>query len=499
MSQQEKPMKISKVLRQKAQEMLGSRKYANNLLDIMRHFDTGADTCPCILTLEMIFTSLLKSSEMFIEIVPLKPMERTAEIQYREWLKQIYEEAWNKMVHCLDHASPKVATQALASCMNIMAHEGRYPLEPRSSQEHYIPFYRLKPIVMKIIFNRQSSAHLINKFQEYLVYDDMLFATWKLLPSLTAKTNPNDVYIMNFLMLLEKLQLQQNTEGSILFSTEEGEHNFIYDENSARKSLNKVWNCVMLWEQGPVTLKQLLIVLLERVMPYLDKPLMLTDFLMDALDIGGPVSLLALQGLFTLIQSHNLDYPNIFAKLYSMFEPEIFHTKFKARLFYLSDMFLSSTHLPENMVAAFAKRLARLALIAPSEDIIIICMFIGNLILRHPGLKCMLNHPNGGSATNDPYIMEERDPVKSNAINSSLWEIQSLQNHVLPSVAMAARFINTPLPSVEWDITKVLDNSSDDIFDKEIKKNHKLIALAFDRPNGCFLNRGEIISQYWNF
>ncbi|KAJ8969973.1 hypothetical protein NQ317_008536, partial [Molorchus minor] len=72
-----------------------------------------------------------------------------------------------------------------------------------------------------------------------------------------------------------------------------------------------------------------------------------------------------------MIQAHNLDYPNIFGKLYSMFEPEIFHTKYKARLFYLSDLFLTP----------FAKRLARLALIAPSEDIIIICNFIGNLIL----------------------------------------------------------------------------------------------------------------------
>ncbi|KAF2903416.1 hypothetical protein ILUMI_02769 [Ignelater luminosus] len=67
--------------------------------------------------------------------------------------------------------------------------------------------------------------------------------------------------------------------------------------------------------------------------------------------------------------------------------------------------------------------------------------------------------------------MEERDPLKSNAINSSLWEIQTLQNHVLPSVATAARFINSPLPSVEWDFTKILDNTGDDIFDKEIKKN----------------------------
>lgn len=158
---------------------------------------------------------------------------------------------------------------------------------------------------------------------------------------------------------------------------------FNFDETATKRCLNKIWNCIILWEHTPATHKQLLIVLLEKVLPYLDKPLLLTDFLMDSLDVGGPVSLLALQGIFTMIQVYNLDYPNIFAKLYSMFEPEIFHTKFKPRLFYLADLFLSSTHLPENLVAAFAKRLARLALVAPSEDIIIICMFIGNLILRY--------------------------------------------------------------------------------------------------------------------
>lgn len=73
-----------------------------------------------------------------------------------------------------------------------------------------------------------------------------------------------------------------------------------------------------------------------------------------------------------------------------MFEPEIFHTKFKARLFYLADIFLSSTHLPENLVAAFIKRLARLSLIAPPQDAVIILYFIGNLILRHTGLKSLI-------------------------------------------------------------------------------------------------------------
>jgi len=35
-----------------------------------------------------------------------------------------------------------------------------------------------------------------------------------------------------------------------------------------------------------VTHQQLLVVLLERVLPHLDKPLLLTDYLMDSLDMG---------------------------------------------------------------------------------------------------------------------------------------------------------------------------------------------------------------------
>ncbi|KAF2888786.1 hypothetical protein ILUMI_17387 [Ignelater luminosus] len=271
----------------------------------------------------------------------------------------------------------------LSTAMNLIAFEGKYPLELKNNLENSFPLSKLKTVVMKILSSKQNTAHLINKFEEYLIYDDILCYTWKILPSLTAKSNPSDIYIMNYLLLLGKMHVQKNSETKVLCCVdEETASAFTFDQAVTRRSLNKIWNCTMLWEHSPATHKQLLIVLLERVLPYLDKPLLMTDFLMDSLDVGGPVSLLALQGIFTMIQVHNLDYPNIFAKLYSMFEPEIFHTKFKARLFYLSDLFLSSTHLPEGLVAAFAKRLARLALVAPSEDIIIICMFIGNLILR---------------------------------------------------------------------------------------------------------------------
>jgi len=59
--------------------------------------------------------------------------------------------------------------------------------------------------------------------------------------------------------------------------------------------------------------------------------------------------------------------------------------------------------------------------------------------------------------------MEERDPSKSGAMESSLWELQSLQRHALPGVATAAHFINNPLPSVEWDMNRILEETSDDV------------------------------------
>lgn len=59
-----------------------------------------------------------------------------------------------------------------------------------------------------------------------------------------------------------------------------------FDYYNTRKCINKAWNCVMLWEMNEFVQKQVLIVLLERILPHLEKPVLLTDFLMDSLDIG---------------------------------------------------------------------------------------------------------------------------------------------------------------------------------------------------------------------
>lgn len=106
--------------------------------------------------------------------------------------------------------------------MNILIYEGKYPLEQKGALDCYVPLNRLKSILMKILSNKQHNPHLITKFEEYLVYDDILFFVWKVLPNLTAKSNPNDVYIMNYLILLEKLQIKSNSETKLLCLSSEG-------------------------------------------------------------------------------------------------------------------------------------------------------------------------------------------------------------------------------------------------------------------------------------
>ncbi|XP_020282508.1 nucleolar complex protein 4 homolog isoform X2 [Pseudomyrmex gracilis] len=422
---------MSKLLRQWAQEFLTLRKHANNLIDIISHWDDC--TITCLLTLETIFTEVLKRGDMYLErTIALTISEPSAEFRYITWLRNCYEEVWKKVLLSMESSRLTIQLQVLTTAIKLMAEEGRTPLEPCDNPGYHFPLHRLRPILMTLLSPEKDNTNLISRFQEIAGYPDALYYTWKCLPSLTPKRQPQEIYIKNLLELIDKI---------------------------------------------PVPKEE---------------------------DAEGSISVLALQGVFILVTKHNLEYPNIFTKLYSMFEPEIFHTKYKARLFYLSDLFLSSTHLPETLVAAFAKRLARLTLVAPPEDILIILLFVGNLLLRHPGLKRLIDHPQGGEVTSyatmgagDPFLMEERDPLLSNAMLSSLWEIRALQQHILPSVASAAQFIREPLPSVEYDMASALERNSGYIFDRELKSKVKDIMLTFERPTSMALLKGEKLLQYW--
>ncbi len=107
-----------------------------------------------------------------------------------------------------------------------------------------------------------------------------------------------------------------------------------------------------------------------------------------------PLSLLALSGLFYLIRECNLDYPDLYAKLYSLLTPATLHSPQRSHFLRLLDTFLSSSHLPSVLVASFIKRLARLCLIAPPAASVAILPFVYNLFQKHPLCTFMKAHPS---------------------------------------------------------------------------------------------------------
>jgi hypothetical protein len=68
------------------------------------------------------------------------------------------------------------------------------------------------------------------------------------------------------------------------------------------------------------------------------------------------VSILALNGIWHLMQRHNLDYPDFYPKLYSLLSHETLNAPYRHLFFQKLDMFLSSASLASYAAAAFAKR-----------------------------------------------------------------------------------------------------------------------------------------------
>lgn len=211
--------------------------------------------------------------------------------------------------------------------------------------------------------------------------------------------------------------------------------------------------------------KNILGLVSHQIAPWFTRVELLMDFLTDSFNAGGSLSLVALSGLFHLMQEKNLDYPQFYTKLYSLLSPEILHSKHRSRFFRLLNIFLSSTHLPAAMVASFIKRLARLSLFAPPSGIVVVVPWIYNLLKSHPSCTFMIHRKpehsshKPGEGMDDPFDMAEPDPMETNAIDSSLWEIHTLQSHYHPNVATIAKIISEQFTKQAYNLEDFLDHS----------------------------------------
>ncbi|KAG8364459.1 hypothetical protein BUALT_Bualt19G0131000 [Buddleja alternifolia] len=266
--------------------------------------------------------------------------------------------------------------------------------------------------------------------------------------------------------------------------------------------------------------KEVLVTFHQAVIPFLSNPIMLCDFLTRSYDVGGVVSVMALSSLYVLMTQHRLEYPNFYDKLYALLEPSIFMAKHRAKFFQLLDSCLKSSLLPAYLAAAFCKKLSRLALFVPPSGALVIVALVHNLLQRHPSINCLVHREGGtdttretfedkkGSLENaedcdasrhvsdekpgiDHFNAEESDPKDTNALRSSLWEIDTLRHHYCAPVSRFVWSLENDLAvrsrAAEIAVKDFSAGSYGTVFNNEIRRRVKQVPLAFYKATPTYL------------
>ncbi|KAJ3767453.1 CBF/Mak21 family-domain-containing protein [Lentinula raphanica] len=226
------------------------------------------------------------------------------------------------------------------------------------------------------------------------------------------------------------------------------------------------------------------------VLPFMTRPVLVMDWVGACVDYGGTPGLLALNALFILMKEYNLDYPSFYTRLYAFLDRDLLHLKHRARFFRLAEVFLSSSHLPLTLIASFIKRLSVLSLSAPPSAIVIVIPFVWNLMKRHPGLMGLIHREwdEQNGLYEDPYVrVHPSDPLLTDALSSSLFELHSQVSHYHAPVSSMAKVFEGVFTKEEYKMEDFLDHGYGSLFDVEanrkIKKEPALnteLELMFD-------------------
>jgi U3 small nucleolar RNA-associated protein 19 len=93
----------------------------------------------------------------------------------------------------------------------------------------------------------------------------------------------------------------------------------------------------------------------------------------------------------------------------------------------------------------------------------------------------------------DPFDAEEADPTMTNAIESSLWEIETLQSHYHPNVAAIARIISEQFTKQAYSLEDFLDHTYQGMVTAELgleeRNIRKIPVVEYQIPKRIFTDR----------
>lgn len=278
---------------------------------------------------------------------------------------------------------------------------------------------------------------------------------------------------------------------------------------SHKSAFSKAWLALMAKKLDAKLHMRILGSLERQILPYMTTPVTLFDYLSHCYSSGGVLGMLSLGGLFILLRKYNVEYPEFFPRLYSMMTPSTLYIRQRKRFFQLTALFLEGANLPLYMLAAFVKRFSRLALTASPHGSMLLISLVYRILLKHTAVHVLLHRtpqmekietPEANALfpflmsqrqkpmNEDPYDMEETDPAKCKAIESSLWEMKILANHSVPAVATLANLLfgSNVLRRVDIDLDEIIDQSYQSLFENEFKRKNKNCSLNFQLPAQLF-------------
>ncbi|KAA8915170.1 hypothetical protein TRICI_002665 [Trichomonascus ciferrii] len=422
----------------------------------------------------------------------LKGSRDNSDIQdkVKSWLLGRYREFKEVLIdQLLDPIDSESMLTTLNVLMKLLSAESKY-MAP-DSEGGYCPRELLSDIICGVLKTKSEDVEVVIETlagEDYMeTYDDLRYHFYREIAEIVSKKETLladvslDVVSDRLIDLLMAIQTFPESDDEIedfYFSkpvlTKTAMKNGTPLKQSSHKAMfQKAWLSAMSLPMTADQYKAILIVLHKRIIPYMIKPQLLMDFLTDAYNTGGAVSVLALNGLFSLMQKYNLDYPDFYKNLYALFDSSIMHVKYRSRFLRLVDLFLSSTHLPAAIMASFIKIMARLSLYAPPSAIIAIVPFIYNQLKRHPACMVMIHNPRPVDDYKDPFDINETNPLNTNALESSLWELETLQTHYHPNVASLAKIMSQPFRKPHYNLEDFLDHTYKGLLESEVNKRIK--------------------------
>jgi U3 small nucleolar RNA-associated protein 19 len=491
--------------------ILESRKHYNNiatLLQLARQAEAENKTSIlAVVALCRVFSRLLATGDM----VKSKGMGE-AEAMIVSWLKGRYQEYKDALLNdFLRSEIPPKQSVALTLLMRLVK------VESTVQKDHNVkngPLPRLIEALLLLPLDDPNRDEFAEKY--FKQFDDIRFHTFQTIKALLdtdLELPAKHLVASNSLALLSTLEKVPKSQADIqnFYIQTQPTRNPALPLRSYKERAQEAWLATMRAGLNKEQRKSILTAFSYQIAPWFQQPEMLMDFLTDSYNVGGATSLLALSGLYYLIAEKNLDYPSFYLKLYSLLDEGLLHSKHRSRFFRLLDTFMSSTHLPAALVASFIKRLSRLALHSPPAGVVVVIPWVYNMFKRHPACTFMMHREMRDpdleeqleeEGMNDPFLMEELDPMLSNAIESSVWELEALQTHYHPNVATLAKIISEQFTKRSYNLEDFLDHSYTALLDVELNRDLKKDPeVEFEIPKRIFTSEeglnplGELFMQ----